>query len=180
LLPVEGRLGAHSAVATTYEKGVPGGTAVSTVRLEAVVVAIDKTLRKVTLMDSNGFKQTVKVGPEAVNFDQIQVGDHLKIVATEELIVRMGKPGEKVDDDGALVALAPKGAKPGALMAESVTQTATIKKIDTQNRTATLQFEDGSTHTLPVRADVDLSQKAVGEKVVLRATQMIALSVEKP
>ena len=70
--------------------------------------------------------------------------------------------------------------EPGGIMAESVTEIATIKKIDNQNRTVTLQFEDGSSHTLPVRADVDLSQKAVGEKVVLRATQMVALSVEKP
>jgi len=65
-------------------------------------------------------------------------------------------------------------------VAETVQVTATVTAIDQTNRTATLQFEDGSTKTLPVRDDIDLSQRKVGEKVVFQVTEMIAISVEKP
>ena len=40
-------------------------------------------------------------------------------------------------------------------------------------------FEDGTTKTVAVRPDVDLSQRKVGDKVVIRATEALALTVEK-
>jgi len=43
-----------------------------------------------------------------------------------------------------------------------------------------VRFDDGSIETLPVRDDIDLSKRKVGEKVVFIVTQMVALSVEKP
>ena len=117
------------------------------------------------------------MGPEAINFDQIHVGDRVKVTAAEELVVQMAQPGESADSNGAsLVALAPKGAKPGAVVAETTLVTATVKEIDLPNRTATLEFEDGSTKTFPVRSDVDLNQRKVGEKVTFRVTEMVALT----
>jgi len=79
-----------------------------------------------------------------------------------------------------LVALAPKGAQPGGLVAETTQSTARITSIDSKERTATLRFEDGATRTFPVRSDVDLSIRKVGEQVVIRITEMIAIRVEKP
>jgi len=79
-----------------------------------------------------------------------------------------------------MVALAPKGAQPAGLVAETTQVTATVKAIDPTNHTATLQFEDGSAETFPVRDDIDLSRRKVGEKVVFQVTEMIALSLEKP
>lgn len=75
---------------------------------------------------------------------------------------------------------AAEGAKPGGLVAETRRATATVTAIDPQKRTATLRFEDGSTKTLPVRRDVDLSQDKVGEQVVFRVTEMVAVSMVKP
>jgi hypothetical protein len=76
--------------------------------------------------------------------------------------------------------LAPKGAKPGGVMAETVQVTATVKAIDLAARKATLQFPDGTTKVLPVRQDVNLSARRVGEKVVIRSTETLAITVEKP
>jgi hypothetical protein len=121
------------------------------------------------------------VGPEAVNFDQIHVGDTVKIAATQQLVVQMAGPSETVDDGTiAVVALAPKGAEPGGVLAETTQVTATVTEIDSQNRTATLRFEDGSTRAVPVRSDVDLGKRKAGEKVVLSITEAIALKVQKP
>jgi hypothetical protein len=121
------------------------------------------------------------VGPETINFDQSRVGDTLKVEATAELVVQMAAPGQSaVDDSAGLVALAPKGAKPGGVIAETTQVIGTVTAIDQPTRTATLRFEDGSTKTFPVRSDVDLGKRKVGEKVVFRATEMVALSVQKP
>jgi hypothetical protein len=113
------------------QKGVPGGIFVNTVDVSARVTAIDKAKRKVTLLAPDGEKYTVKVGPEAVNFDQVKVGDLVKATVTEELVIFM-------DDDAApsgegeagVVALAPKGAQPGGLVAQTAQVIGTVVAID--------------------------------------------------
>ncbi len=172
---------AEEASAAAIQVGVPGGVFVNTVEVSARVTAIDKTNRKVTLLESDGDKFTVKVGPEAVNFDQVKVGDLVKATVTEELVVYLDEEGVSAPDGSeAMVALAPKGAQPGGLMAETTQVTGTVTAIDRANRTATLRFDDGSTETFPVRDDIDLSRRKIGEKVVFLVTEMIAISVEKP
>ena len=89
--------------------------------------------------------------------------------------------GETPTDGGAqLVALAPKGAKPGGIMAETTQVTAKVTALDVAHRKATLQFEDGTTRTVAVRPDVDLSKRKVGDQVVIRLTEALAISVKKP
>jgi hypothetical protein len=181
LVPIEGRWTGEVGAAAGIVEGVPGGTMVATYELTASVAAIDKASRKVTLVDAAGIKKTVKAGPEVINFDQIHVGDQLKITATEQLVVFVAGAGETPDDGGAqLVALAPKGAKPGAMMAETTRLTAKVIDIDAEHHKATLQFEDGSRRTVPVREDVDLSKQKVGDSVVIRITEALAIQVAKP
>jgi hypothetical protein len=169
----------ESAVA--YVEGVPGGTIVNTMDVSARVTAIDTSNRKLTLLAPDGDKFTVKAGPEAVNFDKIRVGDLVKATVTEQLVVYLDAEGASGPDGAAgVVGLAPKGVQPGGLVAEAVQLTATVTAIDRTHRTATLEFEDGSTKTFPVRDDIDLSQREVGEKVVFQVTEMVAISVEKP
>ena len=166
--------------ATAYQKGVPGGVVVNTVDVSARVTAIDKANRKVTLLAPDGEKYQVKVGPEAVNFDQVKVGDLVKATVTEELVVYLEEEGASSGSgEAGVVALAPKGAKPGGVVAQVRQVTATVVAIDRTKRTAKLQFEDGSIETFPVRDDIDLSKHRVGERVVFRHTEMIAITVEK-
>ena len=171
----------QATTSAAYQEGVPGGVFVNTLDVSAKVTAIDQAKRKVTLQGADGKKLTVKVGPAAVNFDQIKVGDMVNATVTEQLVVYLEDESKSQRDASAtLVALAPKGAQPGGLVAEATQVTGTVTAIDTRNRTATLHFEDGSTRTFPVRSDVDLSKRTVGERVVFRITEMVALSVEKP
>lgn len=178
LVPITGEIAGRLAQGAAFVEGTAGGVFVETFEFTAKVAAIDPARRMVTLVSDDGIKQVVKVGPEAINFDQIRVGDQLTVTATEELAVAMSAPGD-TDAGAALVALAPKGAKPGGLVAEAVQVTGTITAIDTAKRTATLRFEDGSTKTFPVRSDVNLSQRKVGDKVTFRVTEMIAITVQK-
>lgn len=172
---------AAGSSSTAFEKGVPGGVMVDTVDMSAKVTAIDSANRKVTLLGPDGKKFTVKVGPEAINFDQIRVGDLVNATVTEELVVYLDEEGASAPDgSAAMVALAPKGSQPGGLVAGTTQVTGMVTAIDPTNRTATLKFGDGSTKTFPVRDDIDLSQRKVGERVVFQITEMIAISVEKP
>jgi hypothetical protein len=175
--PPPGTANSTAAVA----EGVPGGVFVNTVEVSVKITAVDTAKRKLTLLLPNGEKTTVKVGPEVINFDQIQRGDLVTATLTEETVIYLDEEGVATTDGAAaMVALAPKGAKPGGLVAGTVQVTATVAAIDPAKRTATLRFEDGHTETFPVRADIDLSQRKVGEKVVFLVTEMIAISVEKP
>jgi hypothetical protein len=171
----------ENTAGAAYQEGVPGGVVVETTKETATVTAIDTANHKVTLVTPAGKKDTVTCGPEVVNFDQIHVGDQVKITLTEQLAISMGTAGAPPSDGGtAVVALAPKGAKPGAFVAHTVQVTAKVTAIDLKHHKATLQFPDGTTKTFAVRKDVDLTKRQVGEEVVICATEALAISVEKP
>lgn len=163
------------------QKGVPGGVVVQTYQVTATVTAIDPDARKVTMVTPAGKKTVFKAGPEIVNFPQIRVGDQVKATLTEELVVYMEDQGVPTHNAaGAVVALAPVGAKPGAFVADVVQVKAVVTEIDHKRHKATLRFPDGSTRKVAVRKDVDLTKRSVGEEVVLRATESMAVVVEKP
>ena len=171
----------QGAAFTSYEEGVPGGSMSNTRKITATVTGIDRLNRRVTLVDRDGKKSTVKCGPEVVNFDRIEVGDQVNVTAKEEFVAHMAAPGS-VSRDGrsSAVITAPKGDKPGTVIAESTQVTATIKEIDRANQRVTLQYPDGSFKKVAVRPDVDLTQRNVGERVDIRITEALAIAVEKP
>ena len=186
--------------AVIIEEGVAGGVIVDTIEISARVTAIDYESRVATLEMPDGEARTITVGPEAVNFDQVEVGDIVKASVTQELVVGL-MPEHDVALDGdavkslgyvatddveplpdgtvGIVALASRGSQPGGMVGMTTQVTATVIAIDEKNRTATLEAADGRIRTLPVRDDIDLSKHKVGEKVVFQATEMIAISVEK-
>ena len=166
---------------TIFQKGVPGGVIVNTVEVSGSVTSIDKANRKFTLLGADGEKITLTVGLEDFNFEQIRVGDRVKTTATEETIIYLeGEGGPFGEGEAGVVALTPKDAKPNSVVVQTREIIATVVTIDWTERTATLRFDDGSTKTFPVRGDIDLSRHEVGERVVFRVTDMIAISVEKP
>jgi hypothetical protein len=175
--PAEGQ----GATVVATKPGVPGGVMINTVQITATVKAVNAEDRKVTLVGADGKDAVVKCGPEVVNFPQIQVGDQVKATVTEQLVVFMATDAPPQTDGAAVgVALAPVGAKPGAVVAQTAQVTATVVAIDLKHHKATLQFPDGSQKTVAVRPDVDLTKRAVGEQVVIRVTEAVAISVEKP
>lgn len=170
----------ESTSSTTFEQGVPGGVVVETYTVTANVTDVDAAKRVVTLLLSDGTKTAVKCGPEVINFDQIRVGDQLKVVFTEELAVSMVTGASAQPGEASAVALAPRGAKPGAIVAAARQVTATVTEIDLKQHRATLRFSDGSIRKVAVRPDVDLTKRHVGEQVVIRITESVAILVEKP
>lgn len=165
----------EAEAAVAYEEGVPGGVVANAVQVVVEVVAIDHVNRTATILRPDGETVTMTVGPEAVHFDEVVVGDMVKVTMVEELVIQLDESGTAVDGAAAVVAF---GDQPGG-MAGSVEQVvATVTAIDLENHTATLQFEDGTERTIPVRDDIDLTQHQVGEKVVFQLREMFAIDIE--
>ena len=164
-----------------YEPGVPGGVLIEKFKETATVTAIDRATRKVTLVKTDGSQATFVAGPEVANFAQIQVGDQVKATVTDRVSIFVPKPGESAADVAAgVLALAPLGEKPGGVMADTVQFTAKVTAVSLWHHTATLQLPDGSSKTVKVRPDVALTKDNVGAEVVIRITEAVAISVEKP
>ena len=65
-------------------------------------------------------------------------------------------------------------------MAKLQEYTATIAAINRNRREVTLRLPDNTKRTFPVRTDVDLSQRKVGQQVGVRVGVAVAISVEHP
>jgi hypothetical protein len=177
----KGGTGGTASREVSAQQGVPGGEVVDTYRVTAKVTDVDHATRHYTLQTPDGKKTQYKAGPEVTNFDQVRVGDLVKATVTQQLVVRVREEGDPPSDpQTSIVEIAPKGGKPGVLMADTVEVTARVKSVDLKHHKATLQFPDGDTKTVTVRPDVKLSSADVGREVVLRATEAVAIRVEKP
>ena len=166
---------------TSTEEGVPGGVVVeNSYDLTARVTAIDPVRRTVTVVGASGDSTTFLCGSAVRNFNQIHVGDQLKIRLTDLLSGALVDPKNPSHDGGSTLLLrAPEGAMPAAAVAETMQITATITGIDTLRHIVSLRYPDGSLHHYAVRKDVDLKSRKVGEKVVIRKTMATAIWVEK-
>lgn len=166
--------------ATVFVEGVPGGVIVNTTEAVLKVIDIDHEKRVATLQDADGKTLTAKAGPQAVNFDQVRAGDMVRMTLSEELVVFLDEEGAAPKDSssGAMVT-APKGAQPGGLLVSTRQVTGTVSAINQENRTVSLQFSNGVTRTFPVRKDIDLTKRKLGDQVVFRFTETLAIDVEK-
>ncbi|MBE2215342.1 MAG: hypothetical protein IAE82_15825 [Opitutaceae bacterium] len=176
LVPIEGKIALKSSTDTYGSGATPGMVSVTTIELEAVVLSIDRADRSVTLLGKDGIKETITVSDDVTNFDQVKVGDKVLMVLSDSLVVQLGDsvPGARPDE---VVKLAPVGAKPGGVIANTVEIRATIIAIDVAKRTVTLRGEDGMEKASPVRSDVDLAKVKVGDKVLVRKTEAVALRI---
>jgi hypothetical protein len=174
--------GAAYAAGTRDQAGpMEGLIAVDTMTATATVQAVDPAKRTVTLRSPDGTTNTYKLSKKVRNFDQIKVGDQVKATVVESLAVVLRKAGEPpaIGEEEA-VALAPKGAKPGVVVANTRELTARVDAVDVAKRTVTLTGPAGNTRTFKVGPDVDLTKVQAGDNVVVRYTEALALLVEAP
>jgi translation elongation factor P/translation initiation factor 5A len=160
----------------------PGAIAVSVLKASATVEAVDAAKRTVTLKGQAGETKTLKCGPEVRNFDQIKVGDTVNLTFVDEVAAYVRKAdAPPMAEEGAMVALAPKGAKPGVLMAETVEVKAKVESVNTKKHTITFLNPDGSKKTVKVgKKAKELKELQKGDDVVLRITQAMMIDVKAP
>ena len=147
----------------------------------ATVEAIDPATRMVTLKNAQGETKSIHLGKAAINFDKIAVGDKVRATLAEEVAVDISKGGMPPSaDESSAVVLAPKGAKPGMLIADTDQITGKVQSIDADKRTITFAQADGTPKTVKAGQKVNLSDLKPGDDITARVTQALAIVVEKP
>jgi hypothetical protein len=179
ILSMAACLALGAAAAVYAQEGVELGEGVV---ITAEVVGIDKVDRTVALLGPDGDVVEVEVSHEARNFDQIAVGDQVKVMYYESVALYMGNPGEKPEEDvGLVVARAAKGDKPAGVAVEAVDVSATIVKIHKKKRKVTFKLPSGKKVTTKVDKSVKgFDSLKVGDSIHVRYTEAIAISVERP
>src|SRR5262245_54230658 len=113
---------AQSPTATAKAKASPGAEGaieVGAITATSKVTKVDASNRTVTLTNEAGETNTYKLGKNVRNFDQIKVGDQVKATLLESVAVAVSKSSAPPTGARGLVAVAPKGAMPGVIMAKT-------------------------------------------------------------
>ena len=92
----------------------------------ATVEAVDLKTRMVSLRSLEGRPFTVHVSKEAVNLPQLRKGDRVEVTYGQALEVRMAEPGEVRNETETIIGRAKPGSKPGVIVGNETTITATI------------------------------------------------------
>jgi hypothetical protein len=149
--------------------------------MTAKVVAIDKVDRHVTLRRPDGSDVTIEVDKAAQNFDQIELGDQVKVEYYESVALYLGQHGQKPGATaGIAAARSAKGEKPAVVAVETVDIAATVQEINREKRTVTLKGPHGKLLTIKVDKSVTGYDKLKkGDSIHVRHTEAVAISVEK-
>jgi ribosomal 50S subunit-recycling heat shock protein len=158
----------------------PSKVVVEVVKLTGTVKEVDLQNKTVTVEGSGGRTVTVNA-QNARNLDQVKVGDKVNLRFTEELALFVRKSDAQPSATQIeTVTLAPKGQKPAGVVARTVELTGTVESIDPKKRTVAVKGPAGNVRTFHVdKAVKNFNQIKVGDQVVLRITEAVALSVVK-
>lgn len=142
----------------------------------ATVESVDAASRQIVLKYTDGTTTTNIAGPEIINFDQIKAGDVVKGTVAEEIGIFLVKNGAlPTTDTGVVIHGAAKGANPAGVMVTTIDMSARVIMADRSYRMLTLKYANGQVKTFKVPLPYTLEHVAVGDDVVMRATQTIAL-----
>lgn len=151
---------------------------VDTMTINATVVSKDIAKGKITLASDAGGESTYTVGKDVDDISDMNVGDRITAVVTEEVVVVVGADVPDTVAAAGGVMVAPDGSAAGAVVA-TMKVTAVVAAVDTKKRKVTFDLEDGSSKTVKVNKDLDLSLLPVGETVTVQVGQGLALSIDK-
>jgi Cu/Ag efflux protein CusF len=168
-----------SGAALAQAPSAGGIDEVDVVHATAVVEKIDMDKRKVTLKMDDGKSKTIRVDKSVQNLDQVKVGDRLKMTYTDEIIIVIGKTGETPGAaGGGMVELAPKGAKPGTFMVDTMAISAKVLAVNSAKHRVTVEKPDGKKKTIKVSKKVtNLDQLKPGDSVDISITDALAIDI---
>jgi Cu/Ag efflux protein CusF len=155
-------------------------TKANTITATATIEAIDLTSRHVTLKNDKGEQDTFSVSPAVTRFNELKVGDKVKMTYYESLVFQVRKPGEKssgASDEAALNRA--KGALPGGTIATQEKRTVTVKAVDPAVPSITVTTDDGRTVSRRIEDKKNIEGVKPGDKIDITYTQAILTSIEK-
>lgn len=128
-----------------------------------------------------GQRFSVRANDGIANFDQIEVGDRVRVAYTQSVAVAMALP----DDTGDTVAISADarrapGARPGAFSGEALSVVVTFVAYDPRTNDATLRTQDGSLLIVTVQPGLRrfAAARQPGERIAVELIEARAVSIE--
>ena len=151
---------------------------------KAEVAAIVPAERAVTLRREDGSLFEVQVDQAVRNFEQLAVGDTVRVQYKERLRALQLPPGTSTRSPqaGLMAARAPAGAKPGAGLGVAVSLRVRIESLDVERGIVVFSLDSGELIARRLRTSEGREFAAalsVGDTVQLDYAESLALGVEK-
>jgi hypothetical protein len=146
--------------------------------ITATVEAIDYDKRTVDLKGPKGNVVTLKVGPEAKNFNQVKTGDRVTAKYYESTAIQYASP-MSLPSPNSNHPCKWRPSKPGGVAVETSEMTAVVDAINYKTRTVTLRGPQQKTVTLKVGDSVKrFNEVKKGDEIVVRRTEALAIDVK--
>ncbi len=158
-----------------------GGIRHQALTVAATVEKVDTKNRRVDLVLFDGTRESVVVGDDVRNLDQVSKGDEVVVTFYESVAFEVLEPGEEKPAEGVSggVARAKLGEMPGGLAARTVTLVAHVLKLDPEKMTATLRDSAGEIVTVDIYNPAVFDKVTVGDDVQIELTEAFAIDVQK-
>jgi len=149
-----------------------------TVTVAGTVETIDKTRRAVNIRTADGKFVALDVPAGAKRFDELKVGDKVKVTYNNNVFVRLKPPGEAAVDEAATASTMGKEARPGGEAAMMRTMTATISQIDKGASSMTFVGPNQWNYSRRIVDPKVFDQVKVGDKVDITWSTQVTFAVE--
>ena len=148
----------------------------------AQVVAISKEDRRVTFRRGDGNVFELTAGDEVKNFDQLTIGQQLRVRYRESLRATLLPPGEavKLTQSAFETSGAPVGSKPAGTTSAAIGVRVRVTSIDAENHIVTYQLPSGDFAARKVQTEQGrefVKKLEVGDVVQLDIQQSLALEI---
>lgn len=160
----------------------PGrATLTSTATASAIVETIDTPSRKLTLRLADGRRVDMVADKEVRNFDQIKVGDELRVESMSTIVLQR-KPGGKAlkEEEKIDMTRAKPGQKPGGVITYKARMLTDVVGVNKEKKTITLKQPDGKLVVLNVKNPEQFDVVKVGNQVEIDYVETLAIAVTQP
>ena len=148
----------------------------------AEVISIDMETRIVELRSAKGKMLPYKIGENAHNLDQVEVGDVVDYqFESRVLLILMGQ-GETTPEvmENVTQTRAEPGEKPRLVAEAKRVQKATVVAIDLDASAFKLEWPDGSVEEYTTEDTDTLKKASIGDHLVKTQTERLVISVSRP
>jgi len=160
----------------------PPVVASTTREMVAAVDRVDARTRTIVVRGPDNKPQTLQLGPEVRNFDQIRRGDRVRLHYEEAVAVRMAARGSRMEPESMVgAARAEPGARPAAGTIAATRAQVRITALDTANNRVSFVGPSRVERTVVVRApelQAFIKTLSVGDRVDVAIAEAIAIRVE--
>ena len=151
--------------------------------MTAKVTAINPETREVTLKGPDGKEKTLTVDKSVKRFDEIKVGDDVKVDYYVSLAGEVRKPtAEEKETPLSEVTVAGKattGTDPAAGGVRMIKAVTKVEALDPATKTVTIKGPRGRTLDVAVKDPATFQKLKEGDSIVITFTEALAVSLEK-